>query len=81
VHDEASEANRGIPILAAHGSQDDVVAPALGKQARDFLAAQGYQLAWHEYPMPHSVCIEEIIEIGKWLQTRMGAAETPETAD
>jgi phospholipase/carboxylesterase len=53
----------------------------LGKQARDFLAAQGYQLAWHEYPMPHSVCIEEIIEIGKWLQTRMGAAETPETAD
>ena len=81
VHDEASEANRGIPIFAAHGSQDDVVAPTLGKQARDFLAAQGYQLAWHEYPMPHSVCIEEIIEIGKWLQTRMGAAETPETAD
>jgi phospholipase/carboxylesterase len=76
VHDEASEANRGIPILAAHGSQDDVVSPALGKQARDFLAAQGYQLAWHEYPMPHSVCIEEIMEIGTWLQTRMAAAET-----
>lgn len=75
VNDEVSEANSGIAILAAHGTQDDVVSPELGKQARDFLIAQGYQVAWHEYPMPHSVCLEEISMIGEWLQARMRAAE------
>ena len=75
VNDEASQANRSIPILAAHGTQDDVVSPELGKQARDFLIAQGYQVAWHEYPMPHSVCLEEISMIGEWLQATMRAAK------
>lgn len=75
VNDEASEANRSIPILAAHGTQDDVVSPELGKQARDYLIAQGYQVAWHEYPMPHSVCLEEISMIGEWLQATMRAAK------
>jgi phospholipase/carboxylesterase len=22
---------------------------------------------WHEYPMQHSVCLEEIADIGRWL--------------
>jgi phospholipase/carboxylesterase len=73
VIDEATAANRALPIFAAHGSEDDVVSPTLGRQARDFLAQQGYRSEWREYPMPHSVCLEEIVDIGAWLRPRLAA--------
>ncbi|HEY5762676.1 MAG TPA: alpha/beta hydrolase [Rhodocyclaceae bacterium] len=63
----ASEANRTIPLFAAHGVEDDVVSLKLGTRARDELLRRGYVVDWHEYPMPHSVCIEEIVDIGRWL--------------
>jgi len=72
VADEASDANRDLPIFVAHGSEDDIVSPTLGRQARDFLIERGYHPAWHEYPMPHSVCIEEVLAIGNWLRERIG---------
>ena len=68
---ELSAANRDLPVFAAHGSHDDVVAPTLGRQARDFLVAHGYAVDWHEYPMPHSVCLEEIAALGAWLRARL----------
>ncbi len=71
VETEATDANRALPIFAAHGSEDDVVSPELGIRARDLLARLGYQVGWHEYPMPHAVCLEEIQEIGRWLRARM----------
>ena len=68
---EAHAANHDVPIFAAHGSADDVVAPLLGRQARDFLSARGYAVAWHEYPMAHAVCLEEISALGQWLRARL----------
>ena len=72
---EATAANRAVPIFAAHGGYDDVVAPELGIRARDFLLHHGYGVEWHEYPMPHSVCLEEVQEIGRWLGARMASSE------
>lgn len=71
---EATAANRALPVFAAHGSEDDVVAPELGLRARDFLTDNGYRVEWHDYPMPHTVCQEEITGIGRWLGERMAAA-------
>jgi phospholipase/carboxylesterase len=71
VDREATEANRAIPVFAAHGTQDDVVSPQLGRAARDFLIQRAYAVDWHDYPMPHSVCIEEIEAIGQWLKGRL----------
>jgi phospholipase/carboxylesterase len=71
VEREATQANRAIPVFAGHGTEDDVVSPQLGKMARDFLLQRGYAVAWHEYPMPHSVCPEEIDAIGQWLKGRL----------
>jgi phospholipase/carboxylesterase len=71
IEREASAANRAIAILAAHGSEDDVVSPALGRAARDFLTGRGYAVEWHEYPMPHAVCGEEVDRIGAWLRARI----------
>jgi phospholipase/carboxylesterase len=70
VAEEATAANRGIPIFAAHGTEDDIVPLDLGLRARDFLAQNGYDCQWHEYPLPHSVCLEEIQDIGAWLNPR-----------
>ncbi|MCM2288852.1 MAG: carboxylesterase [Sulfuritalea sp.] len=72
---EATAANVGLEIFAAHGTEDDVVAPELGTRARDLLLRLGCPVAWHEYPMPHSVCIEEVIDIGRWLRARMAGSE------
>ena len=71
IVDEGSVANREIPIFSAHGNEDDVVSPTLGRQARDFLQQRGYTPVWQEYPMPHSVCLEEIADIGTWLRARL----------
>ena len=73
VDEEATEANRRVPIFAAHGTEDDVVSIELGLRARDFLVQKGYSCQWHEYPMPHSVCLEEIQAIGAWLNEHIAS--------
>lgn len=80
VVDEGRAANAGIPIFAAHGTLDDVVSPALGSAARDFLAGRGYRPEWHEYPMPHSVCLEEIADLGAWLRAQLAGARAMRAA-
>ena len=64
---EASAANRSIPVFYAHGTLDPVIPMAMAETSRQVLGAAGYKVEWHEYQMPHSVCIEEIREIGAWL--------------
>jgi phospholipase/carboxylesterase len=64
---EAAAANRAIPIFYAHGTHDPVIPLAMATASRAALAAAGYSVDWHEYPMQHSVCIEEIADISAWL--------------
>jgi phospholipase/carboxylesterase len=64
---EASAANRDLPIFMAHGTQDPVIPLSWAKRSRDLLVGLGYSAEWHEYPMPHSVCAGEIADIGHWL--------------
>ncbi len=64
---QAHPANAAIPIFMAHGSYDPVVPFAFGERSRDALRARGYDVEWHAYPMPHSVCPEEIAELRDWL--------------
>ena len=70
LEQEATACNKALPIFAAHGSDDEVVSPELGLKARDLLLSRGHPIEWHEYPMPHSVCLEEVHEIGRWLKKR-----------
>ena len=60
-----------VPVFAAHGDEDDVVAPELGEAARDLLRELGARPEWRSYPMPHSVCLEEIRDLGQWLGLRL----------
>ena len=65
---EHHPANKSTPIFMAHGRGDGVVTIDRAEQSRDFLHALGYNIEWHEYLMQHSVCEEEITDIGHWLQ-------------
>jgi phospholipase/carboxylesterase len=64
---EAAAANAKTPVLIAHGTQDPVVGYAMGQNTHDVLVKSGYPVEWHEYPMQHSVCMEEVRDIGSWL--------------
>jgi phospholipase/carboxylesterase len=64
---ERSAANADVPIFLAHGNQDPVVPLARAVASRDALRALGYAVQWHEYPMPHSVCAQEIADLNRWL--------------
>ncbi|MDR7333544.1 alpha/beta hydrolase [Roseateles asaccharophilus] len=64
---ERHAANADLPIFMAHGRQDPIVPHARGAASRDALRALGHDVEWHDYPMPHSVCAEEIADLNAWL--------------
>lgn len=70
--DFASDAARAQPIFMGHGTSDPVVLPAFGQRSARALGAAGFQVDWHEYPMPHSVSAEEIRDLGDWMSRRFG---------
>ena len=64
---ERSDANKGTPVFLAHGRQDEMIVLPRAQGSRDTLRELGYEVAWHEYPMGHSVCMEEIADLNAWL--------------
>lgn len=68
IEDGQTAANRATPVFAGHGSMDPIVPVTLGKAACEKLAAQGYPVSWHTYPMQHSVCMPEIVAIGEFIE-------------
>ena len=64
---EAATANLTVPIFMAHGSMDSVVAMQNGKTAFDALNVMEYPIKWHQYPMDHSVCMEEVRDIAGFI--------------
>ncbi len=74
LHAESCEAGLRTPVFMAHGRQDPVVPYALGTHSQKLLQDAGCEVDWHEYDMPHSVCMEEIDDISGWLSQRMKSA-------
>jgi phospholipase/carboxylesterase len=70
---ERSPANRDVPIFWAHGLHDPMIPLAMAEQGREQVAALGYPIEWHRYPMPHAVCAEEIAAAARWLRQVLGA--------
>ena len=64
---ELSPANRDVPIFWAHGLHDPMIPQAMAEQGRAQLGELGYQVDWHQYPIPHSVSAEEIADVARWL--------------
>jgi len=73
---EASSANRATPIFMAHGTDDPVVPVQLAEISRSLLQKRGYEVEWHTWPMPHSVCGEEIEAVSAFLARVYGGGGT-----
>ncbi len=65
-----------FPVFIAHGTLDNVVPFEAGRQSAARVRELGYAVEWHEYPMGHSVCPDEIVDIRGWL-LRVLAADQP----
>lgn len=65
---EAARANASIPIFMGHGTADPIVPVALAERTRAQLQALGYTVAWHTYPIPHSLSPAEVEDVGEWLR-------------
>ena len=63
--------NGATPMMIHHGSQDPIVSPSLGIKARDLLIEKGFSVGYEVYPMPHSVCPEQVVDISSWLNERL----------
>lgn len=72
---ERASVNADVPILMCHGREDPIVLYSMGTESRDALEAQGYPVEWHEYPMQHEVCAEEIAVVGRWLRERLSGTD------
>jgi phospholipase/carboxylesterase len=58
---------KDLPIFMAHGKFDPVLRMEWGRASADRLIEAGYSVDWHEYPMAHAVCPQEIADISRWL--------------
>ena len=60
-------ANGETSIFYGHGDFDPVIPLVQATTSQQFLTQAGYQIEWHQYPMEHSVCPQEIGDIKNWL--------------
>lgn len=65
---ERHAANQSTPILLAHGTMDPVVQFERAQASLELLQKLGYDVRFKTYPMPHSVCLEEIRDIATFLR-------------
>ena len=61
------------PVLATHGRHDDVVPLAMGRDAASVVEDLGGHVDWKDYAMAHAVCLDEIVDIGRWLSARLAS--------
>jgi phospholipase/carboxylesterase len=74
---EAAAANKSTPIFMAHGTQDPVIPLELAEASLRALEARGYTVEWHTWPMPHSVCAEEVEALGAFLARIYAGSAAP----
>ena len=75
---EAAAANKRTPIFMAHGTQDAVIPVQLAEASKRALEQRGYDVAWQTWPMPHSVCAEEVEELGGFFIRAYGGSRDNE---
>jgi phospholipase/carboxylesterase len=76
VIDNPGSQPRDLPVFMAHGTFDPVLPIALGRESNAALRSAGYAVEWHEYPMAHAVCAEEIRDIRNWLLSVFDSAKS-----
>ncbi len=71
AYTKVHEAQKGTPVFLAHGTFDPVVAVDYGRATHAALTDAGMKVDWHEYPMAHQVCAEQIAHISSFLAANL----------
>ncbi len=69
VADNPIAGDTTLPVFMGHGTFDPMVPCEGGRASADVLENLGYTVEWHDYPMAHAICPQEISDISNWLQT------------
>ena len=64
---QADALDTSVPVFMAHGQFDPMIPMQFGRSSADALAGAGFDVEWHDYPMAHAVCPQEIGDIRTWL--------------
>lgn len=64
---QQSGVNLRMPIFASHGDADPVVPLEMGRQSVRVLEDLGYSVDWRSYPMEHQLHMQQVKDIGQWL--------------
>ena len=57
----------GMRIFMGHGESDEILTLEVAKRSRAALAAMGAEIEWHQYPMAHNLCTQEVEDLSQWL--------------
>ena len=68
---ERHAANLRVPIFMAHGDDDPVIPIRFAEASREWLERAGYAVEWRRYPMAHTVSLEEVRDLARWLTARV----------
>lgn len=71
-----NSAQHQIPVLVCHGLQDAVVPEALGRQSVEGLGRLGIQAEYRTYTMEHSLCLEEVQDLGRFFTSVLSRRPT-----
>jgi phospholipase/carboxylesterase len=64
--------DKTTPIFMGAGQFDPLVLPQWSQVSRDWLLQAGYEfISYHEYPMEHSICFEEIKDLSFWIEQQI----------
>jgi phospholipase/carboxylesterase len=68
-----SKLNKNTPFFMATGVLDTIVLPAWTSHAKEWLETAGYSnISWHQYPMEHSICMQEVTDLSIWFSKQLG---------
>ena len=67
VASEVSAASKAVPVFMAHGTHDPMIALTRATASRDQLTQLGCNIEWKQYPMEHSLVMEEVRDVRDWL--------------
>lgn len=65
---ERHPANQHTPIFLAHGLSDPVIVLSRAQDTQRWLQEHDYDAQLKTYPMPHSVCMPEVLDINEFLR-------------
>ena len=66
-------ANADLPVMIGHGSRDPMVDERFGQQSAARLRELGHPVEYHSYPIEHSVSMDEIKDIGRFISACLTA--------